>query len=442
MQEAFKDFLIKNQLILPHQVTLLAVSGGIDSVVMAHLFQEIDANFEILHCNFHLRGEESDEDEHFVKDLARAMNVRIHTKSFDTTSYAKAHKESIQTAARQLRYHWFEEMTTKSNNRRVATAHHQGDVVETMIYNLTKGTGLRGLRGIQSQSAIIIRPLLFTNRAEIHEYALAHQIQWREDASNASTKYARNLIRHKVLPALSELNPRLEKTLSKSAGQFAEIERFVKGQIERIKENVCTQENNHLFLDRKKILSMPTPHFVLFELLRDFGYNSEQTEAIINVPIDQSGALFYAGDYVLYVDRSQFIISPKMEDSIECYIQDTELVCHIGERCFTLLMKSFNTDQNIGSAKNEAWLDYDKLTFPLRVRTWQQGDYFYPLGMSGKKMLSDFMIDSKIALNLKRTILVLESREDIVWIIGHRIDDRYKITETTQRACIITETNR
>ena len=244
------------------------------------------------------------------------------------------------------------------------------------------------------------------------------------------------------MPALSDLNPGLEKTLSKSAAQFAEIERFVKGQIERIKEEVCSQENNHLFLDRKKILSMPTPNLVLFELVRDFGYNSEQTEAIINVPLDQSGALFYAGDVVLNVDRAQFIISPKIEATTDCFIQDTDSVCNIGERCFTLLMKSFATRQEIGRAKNEAWLDYDKLTFPLRLRTWQQGDSFYPLGMSGKKMLSDFMIDSKIALNLKRTVLVLESEEDIVWMVGHRIDDRYKITETTQRAYIIVETNR
>lgn len=432
MEDQLLQFIEQNHLLARDQSAILAVSGGIDSVVMAHLFHKLGRHFEIAHCNFSLRGDASNQDEAMVKGLAEKLGVPLQVKSFDTKIYAANNNLSIQMAARELRYNWFNELVDTNKNKKIATAHHQGDVVETMLFNLTKGTGISGLHGILVKRDYLIRPMLFATRADIENYAKEQAIFWREDESNDSTKYARNLIRHKVVPVLRKINPSLAKGFSKTAKRIQQSEEFLTHAVQQLVPTLVSVKNEDVFIARTTLIALPGAEFVLFEMIKEYGFNYDQAQAIITLDNSSCGALFYSSANVLNVDREFFVISPRDHQLVDIKIQEEDQQIKFENTCLTLERIPID-NLSLDPSSKVAFIDQGKLDFPLVLRTWQQGDYFYPLGLGGKKKLSDFMIDSKIALNLKRSVLVLVSGDDIIWVVGHRLDDRYKVENKTKQ---------
>lgn len=436
MLEEFKKFITRRQLFQPADKVLLAISGGVDSMVMAHLFYQSGYRFSIAHCNFQLRGKESDLDEQFVAGAAAKFRVRFASRRFETEKYAAQNGISLQMAARELRYQWFEQLLTDRDCKYLATAHHLNDAFETALFNLVRGTGLSGLKGITAKSHYRIRPLLFADRKRIESFAVDQGIHWREDASNASIKYQRNLIRHQVVPLLEKLNPDLVNSFAESAMKIAAAENMVASGVAAIRQQLVQNRGKDFFIDKKKLSELPEGSFVLFEMLKAFGFNFSQACDIYEKS-GSTGKRFLSKNYQLNIDREALIISPVTPGPpTEIYIDASVQTVHNEE--FDLSLRQVAAKGfSIPNDSDIAALDFDKLRFPLEIRPWKSGDWFIPLGMQHKKKLSDFMIDEKIPLNLKTRVLVLKSAEDIVWIIGYRIDDRYKITRHSRHVFVI-----
>lgn len=444
MVNKFRAFVHETNLFTENTPVLLAISGGIDSVVMADLFAKANFKFALAHCNFKLRGEHSEGDESFVKQLAKKYQVRCFVKPFDTFGFADHQRISIQMAARQLRYEWFRDLLKEQAYEYVATAHHKNDVLETIIFNLTKGTGIAGLHGIQLRQSGIIRPLLFADRKQIEAYAHQNQIQWREDSSNSDEKYRRTLIRKKVIPVLEEINPKLLGTLELSLERISGTENFFNAAVQELKQKSVYSSGRDIYININKIRNQPGLNVVLHEMIKDYGFQYHQTREIAytivhRTPEKQSGKVFDSITHRLNIDRKELVISLIATDSIGSYT--------ISEKKHALDTDEFELVFNVLDAKkyklmslaNIAALDHEKLKFPLTLRKWKKGDFFYPLGMNCKKKLSDFMIDIKIPLNLKNRVMILASGDDIVWVVGHRIDHRYRITNSTQQVYEITQ---
>jgi tRNA(Ile)-lysidine synthase len=431
------NYISYQKLIQPGQKTLLAVSGGIDSMVLVQLFSQTGLPFEIAHCNFQLRASESEGDQQLVENRANDYQVVCHTKRFATEEYAKKHGISIQMAARSLRRAWFDELIETEKIDLIATAHHLNDSLETILFNLAKGTGISGLRGILPKSEKYIRPLMFASREMIFDYAQINQIVWREDKSNSAIKYHRNLIRHKIVPELKNINPSLEATFSVSLEKIAATERIYKNAISKYKKELVQFSVDGFSIDKKKLNTLDEAPIILFEILEEYGFNFHQVREILESMHGQSGKTFLAPSYQLNVDRDFLFIKKSAESPfVEMTInkEAKQITTPFGQLSFAYLdakKVTFNDDNN------KAFLDADKIKFPLKIRHWQHGDRFQPLGMRHKKKLSDFMIDEKIPLNLKNQVLVLCSEENLVWVIGWRIDDRYKITKNTSLALSI-----
>lgn len=445
MLDEFKTFLEETRLFQQQPKVLLAISGGIDSVVMAHLFYRAHIPFDIVHCNFQLRGEESDGDEAFVRQLAEKFDVQCMVSSFETQQYADANQLSIQMAARDLRYQWFEELLQTHDHVYLATAHHKHDVLETMIFNLAKGTGLAGMHGIRFLQGQIIRPMLFTDRKQIEGYASAEKLHWREDSSNADDKYRRNLIRHEVIPVLEQINPSLMKTLEPTLERFMGAEAVVQAASEQVMKECIIVEKNDIYISLPKIHALPGLKVLLHEILKDYGFHYQQTREIVAMLQDEErsahvGKVFDSATHRLNFDRNDLIISPipVMQPAKTSVISEKEHEKHLDQ--FDLDIKVLDARKyNVMPLANIAALDHEKLKFPLKLRKWKKGDSFYPLGMNCKKKLSDFMVDTKIPLNLKDRVFVLTSGEDIVWVVGHRIDHRYRITNKTRQVYELTQ---
>jgi len=407
--------------------TILAVSGGIDSVVMAYLFQASEIPFSIVHCNFQLRDEESDIDEKFVVDLGEEMEAEVMVKRFETEKYAIDNGVSIQMAARDLRYEWFNELATK-NDSKVAIAHHANDVAETMLYNLTKGTGLAGLHGIAEDDGIFIRPMLWAKKEEIEDFARDNGIDWRDDSSNESEKYMRNIIRKKVVPELERVNPAFISTNLRNAARIKDAERFVQHSINQLA--IAEEKDGHIYIKKDALFRLPGSRSVLYQLINDYGFSYDQ---VISIEKSQErvGAIFITKNWILNIDRDYLIISKSEGNPIERLVHLEEHLIDLEE--ITLKAEVKNADgYSIKYDNQVAALDLEKLNFPLLVRNWQQGDSFSPLGMQGKKKVSDFLIDEKVPVNLKRKILVLISGNEVVWVVGHRISEHFKITPQTK----------
>ncbi|MDX1627870.1 MAG: tRNA lysidine(34) synthetase TilS [Fulvivirga sp.] len=429
MFDDFLAFIHKNDLINAEDRILLAVSGGIDSVIMAHLFAKSEYTFALAHCNFKLRGEEAEKDADFVKALADSLGVPCFLKTFETKKYAKAHGLSTQLAARQLRYHWFETLLQKEGYQRIATAHHINDSIETTLYNLAKGTAIRGMVGIPIRQGKIIRPLLYATRDEIEQYARQYDLNWREDSSNRENHYARNLIRNKIIPRLKEINPQLEETFKNTLMRLRSTMQLLEEEVRQFKAAHTVQQGVDLYIDKEALKGATVA--VIDELLKEYQFNFSQVVEI-KEGLDGTSKIFDSPDFRLNIDRQDVIISPlSLQQAENGLIQQDQHI--FSNKLFTLEIKKKKAKGNLIYDKMVASLDYEKLNFPLIVRKWQDGDQFVPLGMKGKKKLSDFMIDNKIPLNLKERIYVLESAGDIVWVIGQRIDDRYKIRPETNR---------
>ena len=387
---------------------ILALSGGIDSMVLADMLLQAKADFVLAHCNFHLRGEESDGDEQFVRDYAERKGLSLYVKQFDTLNYAEEHKLSIEMAARDLRYAWFEELRQQLQYDYIAVAHHADDQLETFFINLLRGAGIRGLKGMQPVNGHIIRPLLDVPRAEIQQYAEEHQLQWREDHTNAETLYLRNKIRHELLPVIDNISKEGRASILKSMSHLASENELYR---ELLKEKLSTAH-----------FQRSTSNFqLLFEWLRDYGFNEDQVhfihEALKN---GQPGTAFFSPTHRVTIER----------DALEL-----TSICKNNHISIEISYQQIIKDENyqIDPSPEVAQLDYDKLTFPLQLRKWQAGDRFYPLGMKGSKLLSDFFVDQKMTTRQKEECQMLTTAQDeIVWVVGRRIDDRFKVTDKTK----------
>ena len=412
---------------------LLAVSGGVDSVVMAELFHRAGFCFEMVHCNFSLRGKESDDDETFIRHLAKnKYNVPCHVKRFDTKAFAAQNKRSIQEAARILRYDYFEEIRKKQKLDYIATAHHADDRIETFFINLLRGSGISGLSGIPVKQKNIIRPMLFAFRNEIEDFAKENNIIYRTDSSNKDNKYLRNKIRNKLMPVLENIYPQYRTAIDTTITNLKNTETIYRGRLEKIQ--LLKANKNGLktisISELKKLV--PASHY-LYEFISPYGFNRHVCDDICNSLDEISGKLFFSPTHRLVKDRKNLILEARTEsDNDQIFFlaegikqTDDPLKLRISKKTTTEL-KTLSTDNNV------ALLDKDKLVFPLIIRKWKRGDAFYPLGMKNKKKLSDFFTDNKFSLIDKSNVWLLCSENKIVWIIGHRIDNRYKINERTQ----------
>jgi len=437
MLREFKKYIEENKLIGPAEKILLAVSGGIDSMVMLHLFIRSGIKAGIAHCNFSLRAGESDMDEELVKQFASDEHLQFHSIRFDTETFAKKHRLSIQMAARQLRYEWFEEIMDKYGYDKTAVAHNLNDNIETLIINLVRGTGISGLTGMKPISNRIIRPLLFSTRQDIVRYCNKHRIIYREDMSNADTKYIRNKIRHQIIPVLKEINPSIEATLNETAERFTGLNEIVTDYLTCLREMVAEQKND--IIKFNIILLKPYLHnkTLLYELFKSFDVNNDQLNDLLKVIEGKTGGQILTGTHRIIKNRKEIIVTDEKKVDYSSYnvgiIEEFANVPGIESAEYINVTDSFE----MPSDPLIACLDSEKVSFPLIIRSWKPGDFFYPLGMKNKKKLSDYFINSKYSIIEKENKLILESDGRIVWIIGDRIDNRFRITRSTRKALII-----
>ncbi|MBU0764654.1 MAG: tRNA lysidine(34) synthetase TilS [Bacteroidetes bacterium] len=433
MQQRFIQYIKDHNLCRTTDKILLAVSGGADSVVMTHLFFGSGHRvIGIAHCNFQLRGTESDEDAAFVENLAGKLSLPYYTKKFDTAGYADENGISVQMAARDLRYKWMEEVRQTYGFGCIAVGHHRNDIVETFLLNLTRSTGLMGLTGISPKTGRIIRPLLFATRHEIDDFIRCRNLRFREDSSNITIKYKRNYVRHILIPAFEKLDPDFCTTTMRNIERFREIQEIFKSAVSEKLDKVRTTDsagNIALRIDRLKQL-FPINTF-LYELLKDYGFTPGMIPDIVHSLDGMSGKQFNSPTHKLVRDRKVLIITPLLKKNSQ-NLEITEDTLHI-DVPVSMSFTSFSIPEKytIPASPVVACLDHSLLTFPLVLRKWKKGDKFIPLGMRGMKKLSDFFSDKKMSLPEKEAAWILESGGEIVWIAGHRIDNRFRITEKT-----------
>ncbi|MET0463896.1 MAG: tRNA lysidine(34) synthetase TilS [Chitinophagaceae bacterium] len=426
--DSFRSFISEHSLFLPQQRLLLAVSGGLDSVVLCDLCSKCGYDFDIAHCNFQLRGEESERDEQFVRKLGDKYNVNVFVQTFDTQSYMLANKISVQEAARALRYEWFDQLIAAKENRLdvLLTAHHLGDAVETSLMNYFKGTGIAGIRGILPKHESVVRPLLFTGRAAIKEYATAHQLDWVEDSSNASDKYSRNYLRHHLLPVIQQLYPQAEENMHRNIARFRDAELLYQQAIESHKKKLLVTKGEEVHIPVLK-LQLATPlNAIVYEIMRPYGFSAAQTAEVLSLLNSESGRYVQSSSHRIIRNRNWLIIA-----SLKAVRASLILIEGPGDISFPggqlIIRKSFSSDGMPDTSSLVACMDASQIQFPLTLRPWKNGDYFYPLGMRKKKKLARFFIDQKLSAIEKERVWVIESDKRIVWIVGRRLDDRFRM---------------
>ena len=407
-----------------HKRYLLAVSGGADSTVMATLFHEAGLSFAIAHCNFHLRGADSDRDMRFVQQLAAQWQVPLYLQEFDTLTLQKNSGKSVEMVARELRYTWFSEIAGDYDF--IATAHQSTDAAETMLLNLCRGTGLKGLCGIPSKNGKIIRPMLVFTAEEIRQYAENHHIAYVEDITNRDEEISRNRIRHSVIPQMETLNPQFVSTTATSRQilqrQYAYYQKHIAADIQK----VVSEQNGQCRINRSKLAECDDLELVLYEILNEYGFPAIVSEKLSVNSFFQPGKQFFSDTHILLIDRDFLLIQPKANSEEACVniVSQEEL-----SQYFDIEEFEYQKDMVFEKNPDILYLPKDKLTFPLQIRSWRSGDYFYPLGTKGRQKLSDFFTDHKIDRFTKSKIRLLCSEDQIIWIIGWRSDERFKIQE-------------
>lgn len=434
MLQAFVDHVFSKNLLRKEGRYLLACSGGQDSIALAHLLFDAGIQMEIAHVNFQLRGRESDEDQVFVRNWALSRQVLFHTLSADTILEASQNGISIQMAAREIRYAFFEKIRSDRQLDGIILAHHEDDQIETLLLNLTRGTGIDGLAGMADRNGWLIRPLLPFPKAQIVNYLTKHELIWREDQSNAESYYKRNYLRHQVIPALLQSEPIARQNILNSMERFRETGKALSGLVKDwIDRHVC-HENEFQVLDLKVIRHQTGISTLLFYWLRPYGFNATQTSEITQKLSNyRIGTAFYSSDFQLIFDRDCLILGnkPSPFNPITILPETNTLATPRGQ--YTIAQVSWPAP--LDRAYDNAMLDLETLDFPLQIRTWQKGDRFVPLGMQSEKKISDFLIDQKISLIEKETVLVVESGRRIAWVIGYRIADWAKCSAST-RICL------
>ncbi len=442
------EFLIQwkkyfSSLLPPNTKVLLAVSGGMDSVVMADLFHTTKIPAVIAHANFHLRGEESNRDEQFVEALAAFYHLKFIVCEFDTALYAKENKLSIQEAARILRYKWFSELLAGNKEDEtlslIATAHHANDSIETMLINFFRGTGIAGLHGILPVHEKIIRPLIFWKQEKLKLYAIENNISWVDDSSNESDKYTRNYFRHQLIPSIQKVFPDAEENLLGNISRFSEIETIYNEAIQAKKNKLLKQNGEEWILHIAALKKSKALSSILWEILKDFNFTASQVSEAIKLLDSNYGAHISSSSHRLIKHRNKLIIAPLQSKLLQnIFIEKGEEKLTTPAGSFYFKIKDAQ-DFNIPKSAKEAALDLSKIKFPLVLRSRKPGDYFYPLGMKKKKKVARFLIDQKLTLIEKEKCMVLENAEKhILWIVGLRIDDRFKITDQTKEILLIT----
>lgn len=426
MRKAFLKHIEENLTFIKDKKLLVACSGGLDSTVLCHLLKINGFNFALAHCNFSLRGNESDKDENFVTDLAETFETSVFTETFDTERYAEDQKISTQMAARLLRYKWFDEILSNFKYDYILTAHHADDSLETFIINLSRASGLKGLTGIPEKNGTVIRPLLAFSRVEILKYATENKIKWREDATNAQTKYLRNKIRHDVIPPLKKISDNFLENFKQSQSHLEKSANLVDDYIQLVFKNVVTETETGYSISISKLIKFPNFQELSYELLSPFGFSD--FNAISNLLQAQSGKQILSKTHRLLKNRNEILITiisdnktaksytihsnqDKINDPIKMHFESVKIVEIV--------------------LKNTIYVDADKVTYPLVLRTWNEGDVFQPFGMKGKKKLSKFFKDEKLSLVVKEKQWILCSDKKIIWIVGLRADNRFKVTEST-----------
>ena len=428
MLEKLKNHILHNFSFLEQKKLFLAVSGGLDSMVLLHLFQQLDYKITVLHCNFQLRGIESFEDQNFVAEYTNTNKIPLLVTQFDTSAFAKDFKLSTQVAARELRYSWFYEQLEENKFDYILTAHHADDDLETFLINLSRGTGLDGLTGIPAQNDKIIRPLLPFSRQEIENYAKENNIEWREDSSNASDKYVRNKIRHHLVPILKELNFEFIASFLKTQNYLQEAQAMVEDASIMVYQQVAKQEEDEIYFDLNKLLQLPNYKSYLYQWLKEFGFTAWVD--IYDLVEGQSGKQVFSSEFRLLKDRSFMILSP-----INLAPKDEQYLINQNQDKINIpLNLSFSKVTDISMDSNTAiFVDEDKLKFPLVLRHWMEGDVFQPFGMQGKsKKISKLFKDEKLSLIDKENAWILCSDNQIVWVVGIRQDERFKVDTTTK----------
>lgn len=433
MLSLFQSYILDHKLFNHNHKIIVAVSGGIDSVVLLDLLIRTGYFCSIAHCNFMLRNEASDADELFVEQLSQKYNIPFYTKSFNTLEYSESNHISIQMAARELRYEWFEDLRNEVDYDYIATAHNKNDVAETFFINLVRGTGIRGLSGIPPGSGHILRPLIFFEREDIRAYAEKYGLSWREDITNSQTKYSRNKIRHHIIPAFQELNPGFINTMWENVKRLREIEGIYLNSLERTKKEMIIRTEDQVWISIDDIMKLEPRFTWVYELLSDFDFTPHVIKDILKNLHSTSGKQFFSPTHRLVKDREKLIIQPLRDKSLKrYYIEDPARDVTEPIKMELTVLTDFDKSE-IPNDESIAWLDLNKLDFPLLIRKWETGDYFIPLGMRNMKKLSDFFIDKKLSLPDKENIWLLVSGTKIVWIIGKRIDNRFRIDSDTER---------
>lgn len=439
--DEFEKYIADNDLFTHDDKLLLTVSGGVDSMVLMSLTAAMGYKFGVAHCNFQLRGEESDEDEALVRREAARYGAEFYNIRFDTEAEMERTGESMEMAARRLRYAWFGRLSEEHGYNVIVIAHHVNDSIETFFINMLRGTGLRGLTGITNQADRIVRPLLFATRKDIHDYAVAHHIPFREDSSNHSTKYLRNKVRLGVVPMFKEITPQFTNIMRRNISRLSQAQGFINSAIEIIKGMVMRCEDGVYTLNPSIINDTLPRNYVIYEILNsEFGFKGDVVDALCHSLDDGStGRRFYSRDWVAVVDRGNIVIAAITEDDdCEVTIERNMMRSYMGGSVLYYEYVDIDFIESLDQGDNVALLDADKLRFPLRIRRWREGDWFVPLGMSGRKKISDYLIDKKLSLVQKSRQFVLLSGDDIVWVVGRRLDDRYCITKSTENVLKIT----
>lgn len=431
-----KQFLKYTQKIgLSQDATILvAVSGGLDSVALLHLFRLAGFSIQVAHCNFNLRGEESDADERFVQELCATYDIPFHVQHFDTEAQVRSAGISVQMAARDLRYEWFEGLRKAHGLNYIATAHHQDDQIETLLLNLSRGTGIKGMHGILACHDTLVRPLLFTDRPALESWMSANNFTHREDRSNASLKYSRNKLRHQVIPILKELNPSLSKTYQENAERFENAEQNLSFFYEGLRSKIIQKKDEEQHIILSELFIYPSPLDVLFYFIHDYGFND--WKALENLMQSESGKVVSSATHDLLKDRDAFILRARQTPIFSSYTIDEDQRELTDPISLSFSIKDAQ-EFTLQTSSEIAALDYNALDFPLELRKWQKGDVFKPLGMKGKKKLSDFFVDQKLSLFEKENTWILCSAGRVVWILGHRIDERFKLVEATQKVYLV-----
>ena len=431
MLKAFQDLLNNRFSFLKEAPILVAVSGGLDSMVLTDLCIKSGLNITLAHCNFKLRDAESDGDEDFVKKFAQTHNLAVFTTHFETEKHAAIHKQSVQMAARQLRYEWFETLKNQNGFKYILTAHHADDNLETVLINLSRGTGLEGLIGIPELNGAIVRPLLKFSRETIHDFAIHHTLLWREDSSNKSTTYVRNNLRHTIIPLLKELNPSFIESFQNTQNHLKDTQSILEDYMLEIEDKIIESiTENQIVYNINRILSFNNPKAYLYQLLKV--YNFTDWTKITALLEAQSGKQITSSTHRLLKNRSQLILSPlNVVSKVLISIEASDSFVSIPSQPFDLKL---DVTTSVGeTSKDVVYLDFELLQFPLHLSNWSTGEYFYPSGMNGKKKLSKYFKDEKLSLVDKENTVVLYSANTVVWIVGKRADQRFLANQNSTK---------